>query len=104
MPLRLNRSASDSVMVYDRRQQELAPNPIWPAGRASGPCPVAGPMWVVIRCELVSGSPRESLETDGAAFFGRDSLLALSLNRNTAAQLRRVFDHYDQPTLPTDFD
>lgn len=57
-----------------------------------------------IRCALLGGSPTESLETSGAAFFARDALPPLSLGRVTAAQIRRMFEHYDDPALPTDFD
>lgn len=57
-----------------------------------------------IRCILVSGSSRESLETDGVGFFSRDALPPLSLDRVTHSQIQRMFDHYDDPTLPTDFD
>ncbi len=59
---------------------------------------------VFIRCELVAGSPRNSLETDGVGFFGRDQIPALSVSRVNEAQIRRVFEHYDNPALPTDFD
>ncbi|MGE5674516.1 MAG: NUDIX hydrolase [Mycobacterium leprae] len=57
-----------------------------------------------IRCELVAGTPRGSLETDGTAFFDRSRIPALSSSRVTVAQVRRMFEHYDNPNLPTDFD
>ena len=56
------------------------------------------------RCELVSGEPKGSLETDGADFFDRDRLPALSSSRVTEALIRRMFEHYDNPALATDFD
>ena len=65
-------------------------------------------LWYVyklfIRCELVDGTARTSLETDRVGFFDRDSIPALSTSRVTAAQIRRMFEHYDNPDLPTDFD
>jgi len=56
------------------------------------------------RCELVAGEPHDSIETDGAGFFDRESLPALSSSRVTDALIRRMFEHYDHPELPTDFD
>ncbi len=43
-------------------------------------------------------------ETDGAAFFRENALPELSLDRVTAAQLHRFFEHYRHPDWPTDFD
>ncbi|HYF80084.1 MAG TPA: NUDIX hydrolase [Symbiobacteriaceae bacterium] len=79
------------LAVYDRAKHDHPPL-IWYTYK------------LFIRCTLLSGSPRESLETSGAAFFARDGLPALSRGRVTAAQIRRMFEHYDDPTLPTDFD
>ncbi len=56
------------------------------------------------RAELVGGSPRTSLETAEVGWFLRDALPALSLPRNTPAQLARLFVHHDDPGLPADFD
>ncbi len=56
-------------------------------------------------CELIGGSPLISIETDGAEFFTAEAIPEdLSLGRVTDAQLRRLFEHYYNPDLPTDFD
>jgi ADP-ribose pyrophosphatase YjhB (NUDIX family) len=55
-------------------------------------------------CELTGGSARASIETSGAAFFSRDALPPLSSGRTTAAQIERMFQHAEEPLLPTDFD
>jgi ADP-ribose pyrophosphatase YjhB (NUDIX family) len=55
-------------------------------------------------CELIGGSPRASIETSAASFFERDALPPLSVGRTTAAQIERMFQHADNPQLPTDFD
>jgi ADP-ribose pyrophosphatase YjhB (NUDIX family) len=55
-------------------------------------------------CEITGGSAQVSNETSDVGFFARDALPPLSLGRTTAAQIDRVFDHYHQPHLPTDFD
>jgi ADP-ribose pyrophosphatase YjhB (NUDIX family) len=55
-------------------------------------------------CEITGGAARGSDETSDAAFFPRDDLPPLSLGRTTAAQIERMFQHAEDPALPTDFD
>jgi ADP-ribose pyrophosphatase YjhB (NUDIX family) len=55
-------------------------------------------------CEIIGGAARGSDETSEAAFFPRDDLPPLSLGRITAAQIERMFQHAENPGLPTDFD
>lgn len=55
-------------------------------------------------CRLVGGSLTPSLETSEVAWFPADRLPELSTGRATAQQIRRMFDHFVDPTLPTDFD
>ena len=55
-------------------------------------------------CKLIGGAPAHSVETDDVAFFRRDAIPELSLTRITAAQIARLFEHYDHPDWPTDFD
>jgi len=55
-------------------------------------------------CELTGGSARASIETSGAAFFSRDALPPLSVGRTSAEQIERMFQHAQDPLLPTDFD
>ncbi len=55
-------------------------------------------------CEITGGSARASIETSEAAFFARDALPPLSTGRTTAAQVERMFEHWERPELPTDFD
>ncbi len=55
-------------------------------------------------CELTGGDARASIETSEAAFFPRDALPPLSVGRTTAAQIERMFQHAQNPHLPTDFD
>jgi ADP-ribose pyrophosphatase YjhB (NUDIX family) len=57
-----------------------------------------------VRCELLGGSPRESLETSGVGFFREGELPELSLTRVTPAQLARMFEHRVNPHWPTDLD
>ncbi len=56
------------------------------------------------RCEIVGGAPAVSDETDGVGFFSLNALPPLSVERVTAKQLARFFDHSRHPDWPTDFD
>jgi len=55
-------------------------------------------------CELTGGSARDSIETSAVSFFPRDALPPLSTGRTTAQQIERMYQHVDDPGLPTDFD
>lgn len=55
-------------------------------------------------CELTGGEARISSETDGVEFFSLSSLPELSTGRSTVAQIQRMYEHYRNPSLPTDFD
>src|SRR5579863_7296546 len=54
-------------------------------------------------CELTGGEARPSPETTEVGFFARDALPPLSLERTTAAQIERMFEHAARADLPTDF-
>jgi ADP-ribose pyrophosphatase YjhB (NUDIX family) len=67
--------------------------------------PLAFHVWkVFIRCELTGGVPRDSIETDGVAFFARDAVPELSSGRVTEHQLALMFAHLDDPLRPAEFD
>ncbi len=55
-------------------------------------------------CEIVGGQAATSAETLAVAFFGRDEIPPLSVQRVTAGQIERFFEHYQHPEWPTDFD
>ncbi len=56
-------------------------------------------------CEITGGAATTSLETSGTAFFTEDALPAeLSSGRVLAHQLRRIFAHWREPELPTEFE
>lgn len=56
------------------------------------------------QCELLGGSPSENIETDAVGFFSEDEIPQLSRKRVVPTQITRLFEHYRQPDLPTDFD
>jgi ADP-ribose pyrophosphatase YjhB (NUDIX family) len=55
-------------------------------------------------CEITGGAARPSEETSEVAFFSRDALPPLSVGRSTAAQIERMFQHHECPSLAADFD
>ncbi len=56
-------------------------------------------------CEILGGAPAASLETSEVAFFAEDSLPEdLSTGRVLPHQLARMFAHWREPGLATEFD
>jgi ADP-ribose pyrophosphatase YjhB (NUDIX family) len=55
-------------------------------------------------CELLGGSAQPSAETDAVDFFPVHALPPLSLGRVLASQIERLYQHWREPGLPTDFD
>jgi ADP-ribose pyrophosphatase YjhB (NUDIX family) len=56
------------------------------------------------RCELVGGAAAASHETTAVGFFAENALPPLSLARVTEAQIRRMFEHSRDASLPSDYD
>jgi ADP-ribose pyrophosphatase YjhB (NUDIX family) len=55
-------------------------------------------------CELLDGSPVDSIETEAATFFAEDEIPELSLSRVVPSQISRLFEHYRHPEWQTEFD
>ncbi len=55
-------------------------------------------------CELTGGTATLSAETDGVDFFPVNTLPPLSVGRVGQAQIERMYQHYLNRGLPTDFD
>ena len=55
-------------------------------------------------CEIIGGSAKTSYETTGVDFFAEDKIPELSITRILPSQIARMFEHYRNPNLPTDFD
>ncbi|MDZ8183945.1 MAG: NUDIX hydrolase [Nostoc sp. ChiSLP02] len=79
------------LAVYDRDKQGHPPFPFYVYK-------------LFFHCELIGGSASSSIETEAVDFFPEDALPELSIGRVTPAQITRLFQHYRQPDLPTDFD
>lgn len=59
---------------------------------------------LLFRCEILSGSPADNLETAQPTFYAEDEIPRLSLERTTPDQIHRIFEHLRHPDWPTDFD
>ncbi len=55
-------------------------------------------------CELLGGQPRTNLEISAIGFFAEDQIPALSYDRISPLQIKRLFLHYRHPEWMTDFD
>jgi ADP-ribose pyrophosphatase YjhB (NUDIX family) len=84
-------SAVRLIAIYDRDRQ------------GHPPCPFHV-YKLIFLCNLVGGSARTGLETDGASFFDQDELPALSESRVLSPQVKRAFAFAGDPNLPADFD
>ena len=54
--------------------------------------------------ELRGGRAEHSIETSGVEFFNEDDLPPLSLTRVTSAQVKHMFEHFQNPGWPTSYD
>jgi ADP-ribose pyrophosphatase YjhB (NUDIX family) len=54
--------------------------------------------------EITGGAARTSLETTEVEFFPEDALPPLSTGRVTAPLIARLYTHWREPGLPTEFD
>ena len=57
-----------------------------------------------ILCRIVGGAAVGGTETSEVGFFGEDELPPLSLERNTEAQIRTMFEYNRDPKLPVKLD
>lgn len=78
--------------VWDRTRQGHTPHPF-------------SILKLFFVCELAGGAASTSLETSGSAWFTEDALPEdLSRGRTLPHQLRRMFQHWHHPALPTDYE
>ncbi|EHQ60356.1 NUDIX hydrolase N-terminal domain-containing protein [Paenibacillus dendritiformis] len=59
---------------------------------------------IFIQCRLSGGTASAGIETEDVRFFPEDDLPALSVQRNTAAQLHMLFQYNRRPEQPALFD
>ncbi|MCA0988712.1 NUDIX hydrolase [Guptibacillus algicola] len=59
---------------------------------------------IIFQCEIVGGSPSESIETSASGFFNRINLPPLSTGRTTTSQIALLFDYLNDPSKPVIYD
>ena len=59
---------------------------------------------IYLLCTIIGGQETVRVETDSVGFFSETEIPELSVDRVTAGQIRRMFEHQRDPGLPTDFD
>lgn len=59
---------------------------------------------IFMLCELIGGDGTPGTETDATGFFSEDKIPELSISRVTQWQVKRMFEHHRNPSLPVDFD
>jgi ADP-ribose pyrophosphatase YjhB (NUDIX family) len=79
------------LAVYDRDRHDVPALP-WPVYK------------LFIRCELLGGEPRLSIETVDVEFFAENEVPELSEGRATRGQIARMFEHLRHPDWPADLD
>jgi ADP-ribose pyrophosphatase YjhB (NUDIX family) len=55
-------------------------------------------------CKITGGSKQTSHETTAVDFFDEDQIPELSVSRVLPYQITRMFEHYRNPDMSTDFD
>ncbi len=79
------------LAVYDRNRHGHPPFPFYVYK-------------LFFECEMTSGDPKNSIETQEVAFFHRERLPDLSLTRVTPSEVKRIFELHQRPESPTEFD
>ena len=80
-----------SVLDYNNHKHGHAPFP-------------QGLYKLIFQCQIIGGFPTTSIETEAIDFFAEDNIPSLSTKRVTPTQINRIFEHYRNPDLATDFD
>ncbi len=106
----VNQTPAESVAreVFEESGYRVRPvklAAVWDRVRQGHPAGSASVVKLAFICALEGGSPTTSLETSGCGWFPRDAIpAALSIRRTLPHQIARMFDHWRDPALPTDFE
>jgi ADP-ribose pyrophosphatase YjhB (NUDIX family) len=78
---------------------------VWDRTRQGHPPGMFSSFKMFFICDLEGGAPATSIETSEVRWFAESNLPTdLSVGRVLPSQIKRMFEHRRQPTLPTDFD
>ena len=106
----VNQTPAESVTreVFEESGYRVRPvklAAVWDRVRQGHPAGSASVVKLAFVCTLEGGSPTTSLETSGCGwFFEHDIPADLSLRRTLPHQITRMFAHWREPALPTDFE
>jgi ADP-ribose pyrophosphatase YjhB (NUDIX family) len=106
----VNQTPSQSVVRevfeesgYQVRAVKLAA--VWDRARQANPPTAFSVVRLFFVCALEGGTAQTSLETSEVGWFAEDAIPAeLSLRRTLPHQISRMFAHWRDPSLATDFD
>ena len=106
----VNQTPSESVVReifeesgYHARPLKLAA--VWDRARQAHPPAPYSVVRLYFVCALEGGEPRTSLETSGHGWFHEPDVPAdLSAGRTLPHHIARMFAHWRDPALPTEFD
>jgi ADP-ribose pyrophosphatase YjhB (NUDIX family) len=88
---------------YHVRAVKLAA--VWDRARQAHPPMAFSVVRMFFICALEGGAPATSLETSEVGWFAEDAIPAdLSLRRTLPWHISRMFAHWREPELPTEFD
>ena len=88
---------------YRTRAIKLAA--VWDRARQEQPAEPFSVVRMFFICTLEGGAPATSLETSEVGWFREDAIPAdLSLRRVLPTQIARMFVHWREPALPTEFE
>ena len=78
---------------------------VWDKTRQGHPTGMFSSFKMFFICDLEGGAPATSIETSEVRWFAESNLPTdLSVGRVLPHQIKRMFEHQRQPSLPTDFD
>jgi ADP-ribose pyrophosphatase YjhB (NUDIX family) len=106
----VNQTPAESVVreVFEESGYRVRPvklAAVWDRVRQGHPAGGASVTKLAFVCALEGGSPTTSLETSGCSWFAESDIpLDLSVRRTLPHQIVRMFDHWRDPALPTDFE
>ena len=106
----VNQTPAQSVVreVYEESGYHVRPiklAAVWDRGQQAHPPTVFSVVRMFFICALEGGSPRTSLETSGIDWFAQAHIPAnLSLRRTLPYHIDRMFAHWRDPSLATEFD
>lgn len=106
----VNQTPAESVVreVYEEsgyRVQAVKLAAVWDRARQLHPPAPFSVVRMFFICRLLGGEPTTSLETSGSGWFAEDAIPEdLSIGRTLPSQVARMFAHWREPGLPTEFE